>query len=72
MDTCWGNYKMLLCKKCGKSFNPESVGHVDDHMEICDSCWRKEQLRKALSNLGKSLAQQFRLERQIEMIKNHG
>lgn len=61
----------MFCKKCGKQFNPKSIGHVDDHMKICSLCWNKELLKKALSNLGRQLAKEFRLERHTEMLEDY-
>lgn len=28
----------LCCSKCGRKFNADEVGHVDDHIEICSGC----------------------------------
>ena len=29
---------MLLCCRCGRRFDENHIGHVDDHMEMCDDC----------------------------------
>ena len=29
---------LFLCFRCGRRFDENHIGHVDDHMEICDIC----------------------------------
>lgn len=59
---------MLICRMCGKPFDPDEVGHVDDHLEICESCFPKFHLKIALRQLGKHVAHLYRLK----MCREHG
>ena len=55
---------MFTCRMCGKEFNLDEAGHVDDHVEICRGCFpkfqEKMQLKTAIKNLGKHLASIYR------------
>jgi len=30
--------KLFLCFRCGRRFDEKHIGHVDDHIEICNMC----------------------------------
>lgn len=55
---------MFICRMCGRQFDRNEVGHVDDHVEICNDCFpkfqKKMQLKTAVRNLGRHLASIYR------------
>jgi hypothetical protein len=34
-----GEVKMFVCHRCGRKFDSDEIGHIDDHLEICKDCW---------------------------------
>lgn len=30
---------MFVCHRCGRKFDSDEIGHIDDHLEICKDCW---------------------------------
>jgi hypothetical protein len=59
---------MLICRVCGKKFDPKNgVGHIDDHVEVCPACKpefdRKMHIGIALKSIANHVIRQYRLRK---------
>ena len=58
----------MICRICGKEFDPkEGVGHIDDHIEVCPTCYPKFKkmtaIKTTLLEVGRHLAKTYRIHR---------